>query len=678
LDGKVLALMESGFGHDFSRVRVHADADAARSAHALGARAYTVGEDVVFGHGAYDPNSAAGRRLIAHELAHVVQQSEAPAAPARAVSSPRHPSEGLARSAAERVAAGASAPASLGAADARVLREVEPGWQDAGPSPPPAPTTNVLQEFDVDRKKGGKPWNLDKLTKQIGEALAADKDRYIEVVGYWEVSEEQGGAGDAPGAAERRADVVRRALLQWIPTLRGRLTVTIRDRDLWRELGHNPTRRQVGVEWATGPIPPRPGPLAPGPQPLSGRVPLTPDEGPLAPGAYAGAPSPGAGQDAFRAFVAAPASGEVEPGSQDGGQGQGGGWSIDPSPPPAPTTNVLQEFDVDRKKRGKPWNLDKLTRQIGEALAADKDRYIEVVGYYDVSEEQGAGDARDAAKKRADVVRRALLQWIPTLKGRLKVTTRDRDLWREFGGDPTRRQVGVEWGPFGLVGGAASPLLADPSARGAPGVAGAAATVSRWEYVKAFFGDGIVIGKDVVTLSIKGITPTLYEKGPVKATLTAGWTATATFKLAIHRWHLSTSLSPTGSWEVRLSFPRETWVPDATRLKAIMDRGTEAALAIGKTAIDPAFYQLLERAQKLESIDDFKAIGDRIAPYVGPIRYTIEAAQGMAEAEKGGGPSFGLSAGSGTGPGGRTQTPEESAAGAPKGAYVQGVLTWTF
>jgi hypothetical protein len=208
--------------------------------------------------------------------------------------------------------------------------------------------------------------------------------------------------------------------------------------------------------------------------------------------------------------------------------------------------------------------------------------------------------------------------------------------------------------------------------------AAAAAGVPPEEYLKAFFGDGIDIGKNIVTLSIKGITGTLHKEGPVKATLTAGWTATATFKLAIHRWNFSTSLSPTGSWEVRLSFPRETWLPDATRLKAILDRGTEAALAIGKTAIDPAFHELLGRAQKLESIDDFKAIGDRISPYVDPIRHTIAAAQGMAEAEKGGGPSFGLSAGTGTGPGGRIQTPEESAAGAPKGAYIQGVLTWTF
>ncbi|HJV61279.1 MAG TPA: DUF4157 domain-containing protein [Albitalea sp.] len=66
--------MESRFGRDFSGVRVHADAHAAGSARAVGALAYTVGHDVVFGEGRYQPASHAGRTLIAHELAHVVQQ----------------------------------------------------------------------------------------------------------------------------------------------------------------------------------------------------------------------------------------------------------------------------------------------------------------------------------------------------------------------------------------------------------------------------------------------------------------------------------------------------------------------------------------------------------------------------------------------------------------------------
>ena len=65
-------------GHDFSRVRIHADEGAARSAGELRARAYTVGQHIVLGVGRYRRDTAAGQRLLAHELAHVVQQGAAP------------------------------------------------------------------------------------------------------------------------------------------------------------------------------------------------------------------------------------------------------------------------------------------------------------------------------------------------------------------------------------------------------------------------------------------------------------------------------------------------------------------------------------------------------------------------------------------------------------------------
>lgn len=66
------AFFEPRFSHDFRQVRVHVDSAAARAVHA---RAFTLGTDVVFRAGEYDPRSAAGNRLLAHELAHVVQQA---------------------------------------------------------------------------------------------------------------------------------------------------------------------------------------------------------------------------------------------------------------------------------------------------------------------------------------------------------------------------------------------------------------------------------------------------------------------------------------------------------------------------------------------------------------------------------------------------------------------------
>jgi hypothetical protein len=74
LDAPTRGFMESRFGHDFSQVRVHTDSEAAESARAVRAHAYTVGQDVVFGAGNYRPHTPEGRHLLAHELAHTVQQ----------------------------------------------------------------------------------------------------------------------------------------------------------------------------------------------------------------------------------------------------------------------------------------------------------------------------------------------------------------------------------------------------------------------------------------------------------------------------------------------------------------------------------------------------------------------------------------------------------------------------
>ena len=74
LDRETRDFMESRFGHDFSQVRVHTDTKAAESSKAIHALAYTVGHNLVFSTGQYKPQTFKGRSLIAHELAHVLQQ----------------------------------------------------------------------------------------------------------------------------------------------------------------------------------------------------------------------------------------------------------------------------------------------------------------------------------------------------------------------------------------------------------------------------------------------------------------------------------------------------------------------------------------------------------------------------------------------------------------------------
>lgn len=98
--------MEPRFGHDLSRVRIHADAKAASSARTIGAAAYALGDEVVFGEGQYSPRTLAGQSLLAHEIAHTLQQTGDSAAGVQRVSDPRDPAERDADRAADDVRGG--------------------------------------------------------------------------------------------------------------------------------------------------------------------------------------------------------------------------------------------------------------------------------------------------------------------------------------------------------------------------------------------------------------------------------------------------------------------------------------------------------------------------------------------------------------------------------------------
>jgi hypothetical protein len=74
LDQETRSFFELSFGLDFNEVRVHTGSQAARLTRALQAKAYTLGHDIVFGEGQHQPKTTTGRQLLAHELAHVVQQ----------------------------------------------------------------------------------------------------------------------------------------------------------------------------------------------------------------------------------------------------------------------------------------------------------------------------------------------------------------------------------------------------------------------------------------------------------------------------------------------------------------------------------------------------------------------------------------------------------------------------
>lgn len=77
LDSEARAFLEPRFGQDFSQVRIHTDARASKSTEAVAARAYAIGSDIAFRSGEYQPGTSDGKRLLAHEIAHVVQQGGA-------------------------------------------------------------------------------------------------------------------------------------------------------------------------------------------------------------------------------------------------------------------------------------------------------------------------------------------------------------------------------------------------------------------------------------------------------------------------------------------------------------------------------------------------------------------------------------------------------------------------
>jgi len=119
--------MESRFRRDFGDVRVHTDGRAAESARAVNALAYTVGRDIVFASGNYSPYSSAGRRLIAHELTHALQQGVPASASASRLESPHGAPEHGADEGANSALVGSVSPLGTGTSGRLVQRQPAPG-----------------------------------------------------------------------------------------------------------------------------------------------------------------------------------------------------------------------------------------------------------------------------------------------------------------------------------------------------------------------------------------------------------------------------------------------------------------------------------------------------------------------------------------------------------------------
>lgn len=137
LDQRTQSQMSARFGHKFSDVRIHADSHAEELAGAMGANAFAVGEDIVFGPGKYQPGSRESDRLLAHELTHVVQQRRWGAGDVNRMSQRGDSSEREADSLADAVMAGQAVQVSAapGAAIARDEHEGSAGGAAADNEP---------------------------------------------------------------------------------------------------------------------------------------------------------------------------------------------------------------------------------------------------------------------------------------------------------------------------------------------------------------------------------------------------------------------------------------------------------------------------------------------------------------------------------------------------------------
>ena len=202
LDGALRGTMEGRFGADFGSVRVHADASAAESARATGAAAVTVGRDIVFGAGRYQPASSTGRQLLAHELAHVVQQSRGGS---------DSDTESRADAAADAVSQGRSVePQALGGAPVSV--QAKPDDAPAVDTGTAFPTQTIagfaLNGAEVPAERAGE---IEKLAWSISLHLGIRKNgrATISIVGH---TDRSGDEKTNMTLGQQRADAAKRAL----------------------------------------------------------------------------------------------------------------------------------------------------------------------------------------------------------------------------------------------------------------------------------------------------------------------------------------------------------------------------------------------------------------------------------------------------------------------------------
>jgi hypothetical protein len=222
------AFMEPRFGHDFGQVRVHTDARAAESARAVNAVAYTAGRHVVFSAGVYSPEAAEGKRLLAHELTHVLQQYRAPSPENLTVGQPGDIYEQQADAVAKNIVQSKSSSTETGILTTshglqrfESPEHIELGDQSRGP----APDHIVLECHSRDLPQRSQPVSTWPATWQSfwGSATSDQQRAIVQGLTYGEVVAMAGDMYANFGALNRAP---LREVINLIPLLRSRSTTT--------------------------------------------------------------------------------------------------------------------------------------------------------------------------------------------------------------------------------------------------------------------------------------------------------------------------------------------------------------------------------------------------------------------------------------------------------------------
>ena len=246
------------------------------------------------------PWTTRGRQLIAHELAHTLQQGTTTSkSGSLRVSSPVDSEEQAADRMAARVASGRTVSA-VAAVTPPALQRQQASTDRAGLSSQPVPgEARLIASFDVD--PGTKrPWNLNQLTKAIVDALSASELAYVRILGVYPTKTNE---DDPQDKAYQRADLVRRALIQWIGPQKfseDRFDIAFAD----GRIGDPQVQVMIAYKGRVLSDPRTPLPTQTPPKPLPSST-LSP-AAPAPPSLIPSKPYPGRGSEVFSAFLETP------------------------------------------------------------------------------------------------------------------------------------------------------------------------------------------------------------------------------------------------------------------------------------------------------------------------------------------------------------------------------------